>query len=228
MKTPWRLRILLAILRGFLRNPWRALCTVASVNIEMVSVYRFKLGIHGKDMLWDFMEASTSLGMRPFLMWGTLLGYIREGDFLKHDYDIDLGLLAQDYDKKEALVSAMTKRGYRVRHDVPYALSFETKDCLLHLDVDLLYPFKGELITSMSSEKTGELTAHRFLVEDFETLEKKIFPGDIPVWVPGRAEHVLEMIYGEWRKPIKSYSYKQGPHNQIKDPKSLGIGKLDF
>lgn len=227
MKMPWRFRIASAILRGFLRDPWRAFCTAGSVNIQMVSVYRFKLGIYGRDMLRDFMISASGLGMRPFLMWGTLLGYIREGDFLKHDYDIDLGLLAEDYNKKEALVRAMAKRGYRVRHDVPYALSFETKDRLLHLDVDLLYPFKGELITSMCSEKTDVLTAHRFLAKDFETLENKMFPGNISVWVPGRAEHVLEMIYGEWRKPVKAYSYVQGPRNQIKDPKSLGIGKVD-
>jgi hypothetical protein len=30
-----------------------------------------------------------------------------EGSFLKHDYDIDVGILADDYAKKDILIAAM-------------------------------------------------------------------------------------------------------------------------
>lgn len=225
MRIPWRLRIASAVLRGFFKDPLQALRSVRNINTEMASVYRFKLHIHGKDFLRDLMEESSKLGMRPFLMWGTLLGFIREGGFLTHDYDIDLGVLLEDYGKKNDLIRAMTARGYRVRHDVPFSLSFETRDRLLHLDIDLLYPFQGDLISSMPSERTGRITAQRFPKDAFETLERKVFPGNFSVWVPVRAEKVLETIYGVWRTPARSYNYENGPRNQISDPESKGIGR---
>jgi len=225
MRIPWRFRIAAAVLRGFFKNPPQALRSVWDVNVEMASVYRFKLHIHGKDFLRDFMEESSKLGMRPFLMWGTLLGFIRDGGFLVHDYDIDLGIFLEDYGKKNDLIRAMTARGYRVRHDVPFSFSFETRDRLLHMDVDLLYPFQGDLISSMPSERTGRITAQRFPKDAFETLGQKIFPGNFQVWIPGHAEKVLETTYGVWRIPVRSYNYEDGPRNQISDPESQGIGR---
>ena len=168
MRVPWRIRIAAAVLKGFIRNPAQAWRTVGRVNIEMKSVYQFKLHIHGKDFLRDFMEESSRLNMRPFLIWGTLLGFIREGGFLAHDYDIDCAVFLEDYKKKDALIRAMERRGYRIRHDVPFSFSFETSDRLLHLDVDLLYPFGKDLICSMVYEKTGEVTALRFPKNEFD------------------------------------------------------------
>jgi LicD family len=69
---------------------------------------------YGKQFLRSFYESSTEAGMRPFLMWGTLLGCVREGRFLRHDYDIDVGILADDYANKDRLVAAMRKRGYEL------------------------------------------------------------------------------------------------------------------
>ena len=224
MRVPWRIRIATAVLRGFLRDPAQALRSVGSVNIEMGSVYRFKLHIHGKDMLRDFMEAAAEAGVRPFLTWGTLLGFMRQGGFLPHDYDIDTAILADDYPRKDALKMAMIARGYRVRHDVPFAFSFETRDRLLHLDVDVLYPFKDDLVSSMVSETTGRISAHRFPSQAYRSLERRMFPGQIPVWVPKDPERALEAMYGDWRVPVKDYSYRTGPRNTIPDPEKLGIG----
>ena len=60
-----------------------------------------EIQFHGKTFLRDFYEASSEVGIRPFLMWGTLLGCVREGRLLRHDNDIDLGILWSDYAKKE-------------------------------------------------------------------------------------------------------------------------------
>ena len=43
--------------------------------------------------LHDLYEVLEPLGMKPFLMSGTLLGYARHGGFLSHDKDVDVGLV---------------------------------------------------------------------------------------------------------------------------------------
>lgn len=226
-RMPWRLRIALTVCRGFLRDPRQALRLVSSVNVDMKSLYRYKLHIHGKDMMRDVLQEAEKLGMRPFLLWGTLLGLVREGRFLDHDYDIDFGILGEDYGRKDALIRAVLSRGYVLRFDHPYSFSFNTRDGLLHLDFTLIYPFKGKFISSMPSEDTGRITANEYPKEAFRTLERRRFL-DLDVWVPCLPEKLLETIYGEWRVPVKNYDYRTGPRNSIPDPEALGIGLRSF
>ena len=60
-------------------------------------------------------KALARLGIPVFLSSGTCLGYFREGKFIDHDYDIDVGIFAKDYDPR--LVDEMKKEGlylYRI------------------------------------------------------------------------------------------------------------------
>ena len=220
---PWRFCITGSVVRGFLRDPLKAIHYARGITVDMKTLHRFNLHIHGKDFLRDFLEESAKLEMRPFLLWGTLLGCVREGQFLDHDSDLDMGVLARDYSKKDALIRGMLSRGYRLRFDYPYMFSFERKDRLLHLDVDLLYDFKGLLITSMPSERTGRITANQFPKEAFQELKPQLFLGDLETWIPGDPDKVLTAIYGDWRTPVKKYNYETDPSNQIPDPEALGI-----
>jgi hypothetical protein len=220
---PWRLRIALCFIRGFLVSPRKALHYGRDITVMMPSVYRFNLHIHGERFLRHFLEESERLGMRPFLLWGSLLGCMREGRMLDHDCDIDLGILETDYPKKDALIRAMIARGYRLRFDHPYKFSIDLKDGLLHIDVDLLYEWKGLLISSMPSERTGDMEAHQFPKEAFRELKRRKFGNIQEVWVPGNAERVLEWAYGEWRVPKKTFNYETDLLSKVKDPSSLNI-----
>ena len=44
---------------------------------------------------------------------GTLLGIVREGDFLSHDSDVDVAMFAEDID--EALLVALAAAGFELR-----------------------------------------------------------------------------------------------------------------
>ena len=218
---PWRLRIAGSFLRGFIRNPTLAMRLASKITVDMKSLYRFNLHIHGKDFLRDLYEESDKLGLRPFLMWGTLLGCIREGGFIAHDYDLDLGMHPDDYAKKDILIEAMKKRGYLVRMDVPYLFSFNRPDGLLHLDISLVYLFKGKILTSEFIEETGEMSANTFPENAFRELKRTLFLKNISVWLPSDTESILESMYGNWRVPVKDYNYRTGPKNEIYDLREL-------
>ena len=54
---------------------------------------------HGEEVLAKVGDVFSELGITWWLEYGTLLGAVREHDFITHDVDIDIGLWHQDYDQ---------------------------------------------------------------------------------------------------------------------------------
>jgi hypothetical protein len=160
----------------------------------------FSLRINGEVFLRDFVEACDEAKMNPFLMWGTLLGCVRESSFLKHDYDIDIGILARDWSKRTFLIEAMRRRGYRLDFDRDYKLRFIGRDLLLHLDVDVFFFWEGKMVCCHNHE-SGKYGAW-FLPDAFNNFRSITFAGT-PVSIPDPPERVLETAYGDWRTPVK-------------------------
>jgi lipopolysaccharide cholinephosphotransferase len=50
--------------------------------------------------LSDMKKILDNAGQHFFLICGTLLGQQRENDFIKYDNDIDIGILASEYNEK--------------------------------------------------------------------------------------------------------------------------------
>ncbi len=212
----------LCLYQGFRRNPRLALSLAPRLTLNRKSWRRFSLNIHGKDFLRDFYDSSLEAGIRPFLMWGTLLGYARDGKLLDHDQDIDLAILASDFARRDALIAAMEGRGHRVRRVQRYKLSFWRKDGILHLDVDVMFRWNGDTI-SASADGDGPVTAHRFPAGAFDRLNEVTFLDDLSVLVPEAPETVLEAIYGDWRTPVTDYDSRRGPRNRFTLPSFAGL-----
>ena len=155
--------------------------------------------------------------MRPFLMWGTLLGCVREGRFLRHDSDIDLGILWSDYAKKDALVAAMQCRGYSVETDKAYKLKFQHQSCCLLIDVDIFFPWDGKMI-SCQCQKDGNIVGTSFHQHAFDRLTEINFLGDLPVLIPDPPTAVLTTIYGDWRTPNRHYKSGEDLLNRLRIP----------
>ena len=171
--------------------------------------------VYGRRYLRDFYAAASETGVRPFLMWGTLLGCVREGKLLAHDRDIDVGILAVDQGKKDALVRAMRRRGYALIVDRDFKFKFARPNFDLMLDVDVFFPWKDMLVSS-SLQADGSYLSEWFAEDAFGVLSQRTFLG-VRVLVPDPPEPVLHAIYGDWQTPRAAYSSQRDPLNRLAD-----------
>jgi hypothetical protein len=149
-----------------------------------------------------------------FLSDGTLLGYVRGGDFVAHDTDIDLGVFADDFSPD--IVPAMEKAGLtlqRVIGDIGRGLEFTFVRDGLCLDVFFYYKtidmfwhviWKGE-------------TRRRYCFTPF-ALRRVEFRG-LSVKVPHPADRTVREQYGpDWKIPILTgWSWWNSPYNLRED-----------
>lgn len=212
-RLPWRLRIFICFLKGLMLRPRLAIRLAPTLSAEGITVYRFNLHMQGRSMLKVFYEESDRLGMRPFLLWGTLLGAVRDGDFIIGDNDVDLGMRDSDFARRHELIVAMKSRGYPLRSNGPNQFSLETRDGLLNLDVDLLTVRDGAL-TCAETFTDGTRSYYSFPKEPFDSLAQVEFLG-IRVWIPSDADRVLTSVYGDWRIPVANYDSKKDPRNKV-------------
>ena len=68
--------------------------------------------------LRDTKEIFNKLGIKFWLDWGTLLGAVREGKIIEWDHDVDLGLMAEDFEKNASVFSEMKKKGFFLKEPV--------------------------------------------------------------------------------------------------------------
>jgi hypothetical protein len=219
-------RPIATLTRGFARNPQLAWQLVRGMKLlDTKSLRQFSLAIHGRDFLADIYAVAHEVGIRPYLMWGTLLGAVRDGGPMRHDTDIDLGLSATDYARKVAFVSGMLQRGYFFTMDQTYKFRLLRRDHVLHADFDVFYPAGGRMIC-LVPDGEGHSGAS-FPIDSFDSLrEVKILDG-LTVLIPDPPELVLETIYGpNWRTPDPGYSNSSGLANRLSVPKGQPIPPL--
>lgn len=205
VQRPLHAIILPCLRHCFARNPWLALRLMPTFDpFHSKSLQRLSLRIFGRDFLEDLYAAAREVGVRPFLMWGSLLGCVREGRLLRHDRDIDVGILFNDYARKDALIAAMQKRGYVVERDRKYKLRFTRHGFVLYIDVDVFYPWGGSMICAEQTAE-GRIVGASFPLSAFDRLKEVACLDGLQVLVPDPPEPVLEVIYGDWRTPVKKY-----------------------
>jgi len=168
---------------------------------------------NGRRFLRDAMATAREADVTPFLMWGTLLGCVRDSGFIRHDGDIDLGIRSGDYDKRGRWIALMQRRGYRLHFDRNYKFRFSHPWHSLHIDVDVFYPHAGQVVCA-DRDHEGRFLGEAFAIDAFDRLRETEFLG-LRVFVPDPPEAVLEAVYGSWREPRRDYDSRTGPLNRI-------------
>lgn len=157
-----------------------------------------------------------------YVMSGTFLGLHREGGFLDHDYDIDLGINAEQINVdallaclRQQTLFAMKKSDSHVevvrdgegRRQLKKQLSLIKliHPNGLHLDIFIHYTeggicWHGSII-------------HRWENTPFELVRREM--EGVPVNAPADAELYLSENYGDWRTPITDFDCTTGTPNLV-------------
>ena len=154
-------------------------------------------------LAWQALNDFSSLAAPGwFVDAGTLLGFVREGDFLKHDYDLDLGMVDpgafhQTIENLTAspLFEVKPKRVYEVVK-VKHANG---------VDLDIfLYQQVGDIMYKESHVYRWEFGLFEPEIRQF---------GEVTLPVPSNPEKHLEETYGDWWVQRKGFDGRYDANN---------------
>lgn len=150
-------------------------------------------------------QALRSKGLQPFLMSGTLLGCVRDGQILPHDKDVDIGIIGWEnqFDVAQALVEL---GHFHINFDElkgERLFLFAPKDFRNQIAIDVFfYHDRGDHYLHGIDFQYGFTQNFRF--SKFQ-LREVDFLGD-KFWIPDPPERKLAENYGrDWRTPLPGY-----------------------
>lgn len=148
------------------------------------------------------------VGKPLFLMYGTLLGLYRDGDFIPGDDDFDVGYASQVHDpvsaKKEVIeiINILIKAGFTIvfnQRGKPFRIKETPGEPEIHLDVRPIW------------YQDGHVWAHKQAclpldMASFENVNTTTLRGT-KVYIPSSTEGFLRAYYGEgWNIPDPGFS----------------------
>jgi len=157
----------------------------------------------GFSALSETIDLLASFDIDAFPISGTLLGLVREGGLLEHDYDIDIGVFAAKTDTLQ-LLNCLSKNSrfiavYELQHMVQ-----ATHENGTVIDIFLHYEENGKCWHGTD--------IHRWYNTLFE-LESATYQGRTFL-TPGKPERYLEENYGDWRRRPLFWDYSFDTPNQ--------------
>ena len=158
-----------------------------------------------QEVLFFVKEQFDSINLNIYLMFGTLLGAVREGDFIKNDYDVDV------YIENEGLL--FSNLGFLEENGLKLVRAISGK----------LYTFryngakKSYIDIAILKTPINIWGFYCYSIEGFYIPKKLFKPGEIYFLgkifnCPAEPEKMLEYLYGKtWRIPLtkseKDYYY---------------------
>lgn len=213
-RLPRRYRELARALAHGRHHPARASRYLGALRSGRLTAESFDLLVNGPRLLSEALALGAAAGLRPFLLWGSLLGCVRDGGFIAGDLDLDLGILERDADRLAGFRAAMIRRGYVVRIDNGVKLSLvHPAHPRLFIDIDVVRRFRDGWAVTNADADPARIFHYRFDDEVFADLRAARFVDGIEVAIPGRPERFLEAAYGDWTVPQAKVHFLYGPLN---------------
>lgn len=160
-----------------------------------------------KENLFLFKEIMDKHKLKFLLAFGTLLGAVREHDFIDHDEDIDLIMMKSDLDKFLSLLFEFRKYGFEV-------IRYEPRGFLSLMR-------KGEYIDFYFYESYPENPALMYCCQDI--FPKELLKNTAPIIFLGKEfnapvdyKKMMEISYGkDWTTPVEKFDFKISKHERF-------------
>lgn len=165
--------------------------------------------------LIDVTDALEATGNKYWLSDGTLLGAVRENDFISYDYDIDLGVSAQTFNPE--FLKLTSKLGFVLLHTfgrVYDGLNLTLERDGIRVDIFLYYK-RGSTIYYSYFAQFSPTKARRYDCEYAPVVRQQYSFLGHEFWIPKNPEEHLETQYGpEWKVPVPTWNWVTDPHNK--------------
>ena len=142
------------------------------------------------------------------LFYGTLLGAIREQDFISHDEDIDIAMPITDLEHFKSLLFVLRENGFEVAR-------FERRGLMSiirngeYIDIYFFTPYAED---NRLSTCICELCEVKYI----NNTTQMEFQGEMYT-VPQDSEELLNFFYGkDWRTPIPMFNFKMNKLERVK------------
>lgn len=150
------------------------------------------------------LDIASSCNVKIFLLYGTLLGKIRNNDLICYDYDIDLGILINDFNKLVYYIQKYFKNSNDYSVNIIDFLYYKEIKVIhnktkLNLDIDI---FDNDIKNVWKSKPYLETMfilnecSSKLPINCLLPLKKTIFLGK-KVYLPNKPNCFLSCAYGE-------------------------------
>ena len=198
-------------------------------HIYADSARRRRLHKNGYSLLRELFEISKKENLNIFPLYGTLLGFEREGGFISWDDDIDLGFIDEDDSVNRIIDVFINKYHYKFYHAIKYHEKI-AEFTLIHNKITIdFFPLHKEDNSLMAKafywrddfkyESKNANSAYYMRHPVIRAL-KPMIVHNVEIMVPANKEEVIIAEFGEnWRIPDANFSEMRLP---------AFIGKDDF
>tara|TARA_Y100000389_G_C17423342_1_gene498078 strand:+ start:82 stop:801 length:720 start_codon:yes stop_codon:yes gene_type:complete len=176
-----------------------------------------------KSMLTRFTSVLHKHGYNYFIIGGTLLGCIREGDIISHDDDIDLAMMKDDIEimlNDHNLLEDLKNNNLQINHPHLKEMSYKIRNIKndsifdksrIFIDLFSYSKFESSVdnnnIIHFTEKKAREIWSYFFYENELYPLQI-MYLDNIPVFGPNNPIPCLERSYGkDWMTPIFTHSH---------------------